>query len=138
MAEGSTPLSERTELARKLLRPIIVLIALHSFLVGLMLTFAPEWSSRFAGWVVVGPDFFPRQGGVFHLILAVAYVYEHFRHDGVFLLVLAKMTAMIFLVSSSITGEVPWAIPFSGVTDGMMGFVVLILYRHLATNNRRA
>ncbi len=130
-------MSERAEFARKLLRPIIVLIAVHSFLVGLMLTFAPEWSSRFAGWAVIGPDFFPRQGGVFHLILAVAYVYEHFRHGGVFLLVLAKTTAMIFLVSSSCTGEVPWAIPFSGVTDGMMGFVVLVLYR-LATSSRRA
>ena len=115
-------------LTARLLRPLIVLIALHSFLVGLMLVFAPKWASDFAGWTEIGPDFFLRQGGVFHIILAVTYLWEYSRTRGVFVLVLAKMTAMVFLLLASLSGEVPWAIPFSGVTDGAMGIFVLLLW----------
>ena len=119
----------RNSLADRLLLPLVVLIALHSFIVGVMLTFAPGWSARFAGWPDAGPDFFLRQGGVFHLILAVCYLYEHFRYRGVFILVLAKASALVFLVVVSLSGPVPWAVPFSGITDGAMGIAVYLLDR---------
>ena len=110
-------------------RPLVLLIALHSFVVGLMLLLAPVWSAQFAGWKATGPEFFLRQAGVFHLILAVGYVVEHFRAGGVILLVTAKTTAFVFLLVSAISPEVPWAIPFSGATDGMMGLAAFLVHR---------
>lgn len=121
--------SEMRGAAERLLRPLIILIALHSFAVGAMLTFAPAWSARFAGWPATGPLFFLRQGGVFHLILAACYLYEQFRYRGVFILVLAKSVAMVFLLTLSFSAAVPWAVPFSGVTDGAMGAAVYLLDR---------
>ncbi len=103
---------------------LVVLVALHSYAVGLMLLFASAWALSFGGWEEGGTLFFTRQGGVFHLIIATLYLYDYFRRDSILALVLAKAAAVIFLVAMSTRGE-PWLAPASAVADGLMLISVL-------------
>jgi len=107
---------------------LIVLIALHSVGVGVMLMVFPGWALRFAGWGDADPMFFPRQGGVFHVVVAVGYLIEYFRYRGVLLLVAAKGIALVFLLTVSLLTQVPWAVPFCGITDGLMGLVAWFVH----------
>lgn len=122
--------------ARRAERVLVVLVSLHSLLVAVALLAAPRAILAFGGWSAAadGDLFFPRQGGAFHLVLALAYLVEHFRHGGVTILVLAKTVAALFLLGSAAAagGGVAWAIPFSGATDLAMGIVVLLAHRRAA------
>ncbi|MGD2115461.1 MAG: hypothetical protein PVG07_10435 [Acidobacteriota bacterium] len=108
---------------------LVVLVIVHSVAVGLMLTFAPGWSTRFAGWPDAEPLFFPRQAGIFHFVVAFAYGYELIRLRGVTILVLTKAAACLFLVAATLFGESAWSVPFSGAADGMMGVAVLAIHQ---------
>ncbi len=109
--------------------PLVHLIALHSAIVGLLLLAVPEWSLRFAGWAGADPYFFPRQAGIFHFVVVIGYLGEWRRHRGVSLLVATKSIAFAFLIGAWLEGETPWSVPFSGVTDGLMGLVVALVHR---------
>jgi len=105
---------------------LVVAVAAHTVGVGAMLLLAPTWSCMaFGGWTSLGPLFFPRQSGVFHFVMAFAYLYEYFRHRDVTVMVVAKALAFLFLLSVTAFGGVPWVVPFSAVTDGLMGAAVL-------------
>lgn len=95
-------------------RVLIVLVALHSFMVGSMLLLAPQWALRFGGWNGIDPDFFGRQAGVFHFALATAYLLEYFRYRGVSVLLTAKSIAVVFLLGSWLAIPLPWAVLVSG------------------------
>ena len=104
-------------------------IALHSYGVGFILVLAPGWALRFAGWASLGPPFFPVQAGIFHLVLATGYLLEYRRHHGVSLLLVAKTTAFVFLMGATVLGGVPWAVPVSGMADGLMGLAAALVHR---------
>jgi len=106
------------------LRGLVLLISAHSLAVGAILMAVPEWAVRFAGWSGVDPLFFARQAGVFHVVLVSGYLIEYFRYRGVLLLVTAKAIALVFLVGLSLLEPTAWAVPFSGVADGVMGAAV--------------
>jgi hypothetical protein len=110
-------------------RTLIVLIALHSTVVGAMLFFAPQWAMRFAGWDHIEPAFFGLQAGVFHFVLATGYILEYWQHRGVSLLVAAKTIAFIFLTGATILDPLPWAVWASGILDGAMAIAVVVVHR---------
>ena len=110
-------------------RGLVVLIALHSFVVGLFLVLVPEWGARFGGFGAVSPLFFARQAGAFHFVAATAYLVEYFRYRGVLLLVITKSVAVVFLLMTSVLDTVPWVVPLSGVADGFMALAVVLLRR---------
>jgi hypothetical protein len=112
-------------------RVFVVLVALHTFAVGAGLFFVSEWALRFGGWQVIPPLFFPRQAGIFHFILAIAYLEEHRRWGGVSLIVLAKSFAVVFLVGAALFANVPWFVPVAGVGDGLMALVAWLLHRQV-------
>jgi hypothetical protein len=118
---------------RRLETILIALVTLHTLIVGSMLLFVPAWALAFGGWKG-GTDilFFPRQGGVFHYVVAFGYLYEYFRHRGVALLVAAKTIAFVFLMSLAVVETVPWAVPVSGVLDALMAMVVVLAHRRAA------
>ncbi len=116
-----------------LLRTLVLLIAAHSWGVGLSLMLIPGPITRFAGWIDVRPLFFPVQAGVFHLVLATGYVMEYFRHRTIQLLLVAKTTAFVFLIIATLITDVPWVIPFSGVADGLMGLVAWYAFRRYSS-----
>lgn len=131
---GSPPAARLARIERWL----VVLVAIHSLAVGAMLLVAPAWSVSFAGWEGVDSLFFPRQAGAFHFVVAFAYLYEHRRLGSVNLLVLTKAFACAFLLSAVALGEAAWSVPFSGVTDGLMGATVLAVHLRRIRLSRRA
>ena len=111
---------------------LIVLIVLHSCVIGALLLFATRFSLRFAGWDEIPPLFFPRQAGVFHFVVAAGYLAEYLRCRGVTLLLIAKCTAFCFLLAMTLLGPVPWAVSFSGALDGVMAATVYLVHRRMA------
>jgi len=97
----------------------VALVALHSLAIGIMLVFATPWVLQFAGWDEMAHMFFPRQSGAFHIILAAGYFWEFRAHRTIGLMLLAKGTAVVFLLVMSPWKEA-WSVPFSGVLDGLM------------------
>lgn len=106
----------------------VLLVSLHSLLIGIGLMVATDWILNFAGWGHVDHLFFPRQSGVFHVIVAAAYWWEHRRHGTIFLLVLAKCCAVVFLLVMSPWKEA-WSVPFSGIADGLMMVGMVVVHR---------
>ncbi len=110
-------------------RLLIVLVALHSAAVGAALSLFPRFALAFAGFGDAPSMFFPRQAGAFHLVLAFGYLAEHFRHGGIALLLFAKAAATVLLLSAAAASDAPWAVPFSGVGDALMGAAVWGVHR---------
>lgn len=105
----------------------LLLVVLHSYVVGALLLFFTAWTLGFAGWGEGGGLFFPRQSGAFHMVLATGYLWEYFRTGGITLLLLAKATAVIFLIALN-PWSTAWSIPFSGILDGLMLVGMVVLY----------
>ena len=116
-------------------RVLIILIALHSIVVGVMLLVFPEWAVEFAGWPGADPIFFIRQAGVFHFVLAAGYLVEYSRTQTITLLLIAKTTAFVFLVGGSLFGDTPWSVWFSGFADGAMALVAFLVHRGVARDS---
>jgi hypothetical protein len=110
-------------------RTLILLIALHSIVVGIMLMFFAEWAVGFAGWAGAEPIFFIWQAGAFHFVLATGYLVEYFRHRTITLLLIAKSIAFVFLLGGSLLAETPWSVWFSGLADGAMALVAFLVHR---------
>ena len=106
----------------------VVLVALHSFAIGTMLIFNTSWVLQFAGWEEISHLFFPRQSGAFHIILAAGYLWEFRAHGTIRLMLLAKGTAVVFLLIMSPWKEA-WSVPFSGVFDGLMLVGMAFIHR---------
>jgi hypothetical protein len=106
----------------------VFLVALHSFAIGIMLMFTTAWVLQFAGWDEVSHLFFPRQSGAFHVILAVGYFWEFRAHKTIKLMLLAKGTAVVFLLVMSPWKEA-WSVPFSGILDGLMLVGMAFIHR---------
>jgi hypothetical protein len=118
----------RTQFWRRLEGLGVFLVALHSFLIGVMLLFTTDWVLDFAGWTQVSHNFFPRQSGAFHIILALGYLWEYRAHQTIRLMLLAKTTAVVFLLIMSPWKEA-WSVPFSGIFDGLMLVGMAVLHR---------
>ncbi len=125
-------------LARRAEWWLVVLITLHTLAIGIGLLAAPEWALRFGGWVAIPPPFFPRQAGVFHLVLGTGYLLELVRLRGVTLLLVAKACGATFLIAATVFGSVPWFVTFAGVADGLMGLAVAALRLAISRAEARA
>ena len=114
----------------KVLSTVLWVVAAHSILMGFALITQPsvlmEWSGFKSGY----ERFFPAQGGVFHLLMAVAYSLGAINSQKYHLLivfsVMVKAAAMIFLLVYCFAVEFKWIILISGVTDGVMGAAIYI------------
>ena len=115
---------------------LVVLIALHSFVVAAFLLFLTRWGARFGGWPEVQPLFFARQAGVFHFVVGAAYLIEWFRYRGVAVLVTAKSIAVVFLLAMFLLDGGPWPLPLSAIGDGAMAAVAFAVDRRRSTSER--
>jgi len=118
-------------------RIFVILVAAHSFAIGLALLAVPEWGGRFGGFGRLEPLFFARQGGAFHVVVAIGYLVEHLRHRTITLLLLAKTLAVVFLVTCTVTSPVPWVVPMSAAGDGLMAVGALLIHRWSARVSSR-
>ncbi len=120
---------------KKLLIIILWLIGIHSFIIGLCLIFLPAVYMPLFGFELCEFVFFRAQGGIFHLIMSVIYVWAAIYIDKTNVLIkitlLAKTMALIFLLIYYIFVDPVITILLSGITDGLMAIVVLVLYLNI-------
>lgn len=114
----------------RLLGPFVWLVALHSYAVGLGLLLAPGLAVSIGGFPEPETLFFMHQGGVFHLVVATAYLLEYRRSGTATLMIVAKTVATVFLgLSWLLPAEAPWLVGVSALGDGAMGLAAWWLSR---------
>ena len=114
-----------------LLKWILWLVAIHSICFGISLVILPIPVIEFFGFHLT-EKFFADQGGVFHLVVAVAYIWAALDLENSYKLIVlsctAKFVATIFLLSYFFFVDHKWMVIFSGLADFLMGFAILVLY----------
>ncbi len=127
--------------ARKRLDLVLWLVAVHSAFVGLGLILMPASTMPFFGFEVTGEKFFALQGGVFHLVMAVAYALATIRAEryrGLILLaILAKFMATVFLFVYYLFVERIWTVLLSGAGDCLMGIAILVAFLNYRRGKKR-
>lgn len=118
--------------SRLRLSVLLWLLGIHSFVVGVGMILLPVSQMPFFGLAVVTEKFFPVQAGVFHFVLALAYILaaktlDRF-HGLVILTILAKFIATFFLFTYYFFIKQAWIILLSGVGDFLMGTLVLLAF----------
>lgn len=123
--------------SQSLLRVIIWLIAIHSFVAGILLIIlGPEQLSLFG--FDIQEKFFSTQGGVFHIVMSVAYVMgaETIGKSNqiITFAIIAKFMATIFLLSYFLFINQIWMVLISGIGDFLMGIVLLVVFLYYKKN----
>ena len=114
-----------------LLKWILWLVAIHSICFGISLVILPINIIELFGFHLT-EKFFADQGGVFHLVVAVAYIWAALDLKNSFKLIVlsctAKYVATIFLLSYFFFADHKFMVIFSGLADFLMGFTIMVLY----------
>ncbi len=117
--------------SRSLLVIFLHLVAIHSFFVGIGMIFLHIDIVNYFGFSLDNSRFFLTQGGIFHLVMSIAYIIGAKRIDSsfdfVYFSITAKFIATIFLFSYYLFSESILLILLSGVGDFLMGLCLLIL-----------
>lgn len=113
------------------LKLVLYGIALHSLLTGIVLFLQPGSFIAWGGWAEVSEPFFPAQGGVFHILMALLYA-KAARPDQERLwilpfIVIVKITAAVFLLGYYFLVHPIWVVLVSGVLDGAMAITLAAL-----------
>ena len=116
---------------QKTLSFLLWLIAVHSFFAGISIISLPENIFKLLGLNICTGDFFRYQGGVFHIVMSVAYAGAAFNlntnRNFAVLCIITKFSAAIFLFLFYFLISKIWIVIFSGIGDLLMGSLVLIL-----------
>lgn len=116
---------------KKLFVTIMLLVAIHSFVTGLLLITMPDSWFDFFGFNITN-RFFPTQGGVFHLVMVVIYMIVVFKPERSHLLILvslsAKLMATIYLLLYYFLAEGIITVLLSGIADFLMFLSIAITY----------
>lgn len=127
---------------RRRLSLILILVAIHSISVGIGLIVRPAELMQIFGFGKCYERFFPTQGGVFHIVMAVGYLMAAYNVDQYRCLtifsIIVKMMATIFLFAYFIVVEQIWLVLVSGISDCLMGIVIyLALLSYLKSFNKQ-
>lgn len=107
---------------------VILVVSAHSVIAGMCMLAAPEWMLKTVGWAYSGEIFWPRQAGLFLLILGIAYGASIWYRPMIWLLIGSKTSALVFLMSQAFwLGEAPRLTVPLGLVDGAMGLSVFVL-----------
>ena len=128
----------------RILQWFLWLIALHSIGFGIALIVLPISVIEFFGFHLV-EKFFAVQGGVFHIVVSLAYIMAALDlNRSAKLIVLsctAKFMATLFLLSYYFFVNHIFMVIFSGIADCLMGLAILftyMLYQHTKVANQIA
>ncbi len=115
------------------LRVLLWLVAAHSAVVGLGLILQPPALLARLGFTGPGDPFFPAQGGVFHIVMAVGYALAardiDARSSLVVFAVVVKVLATVFLVGYWLHDPRAAVVLLSGIGDGVMAVLLAAGYR---------
>lgn len=118
--------------SRLLLQWVLWLIAIHSICFGLALIIFPSGWISFFGFQLQ-EKFFADQGGVFHLIISLAYIMAALSPENsrklIILSCVTKFTAALFLFSYFLFDKPIFMVLVSGIGDLLMGLAILFSYR---------
>ena len=119
----------------QLFRITLLLIAIHSFIVGVALITLPFEILSWFGLTVDPYRFFSTQGGVFHIVMSIAYLLaarDPMRERSLLIFIItAKWIAFFFLMIYFLFAEMVPTIALSAVGDGAMGVVVFVFFLEL-------
>lgn len=114
----------------------MILVALHSFSVGLGLIIIPFGYFGFFGFEGYAGNFFKIQGGVFHIVMCGAYIPAAINPARNILLlrysIFAKFTATLFLFTYCLFVEPVWMVLVSGGMDFFMGILLVWFNRRFS------
>ncbi len=121
----------------KIIRVFLILVAIHSFVVGInLISFPSEWMQKF-GFNLINESFFKAQGGVFHIVMTVAYLLSAWKPIEYKILIIfavtAKFIATIFLITYFFVNGNTTVILLSAISDFFMGIILLYLFFKLKT-----
>ena len=116
---------------RKILQWFLWLIAIHSIGFGIALVVLPIPVIEFFGFQLE-EKFFAVQGGVFHIVVSLAYIMAALDLDNAKKLIVlsctAKFMATLFLLTYYFFVSRIFMVIFSGIADFLMGLAILITY----------
>ena len=119
----------------KLLKIFLILVAIHSFCVGLGLILIPLDYFDLFGFHGYNGNFFKIQAGVFHIVMCGAYVSAARDPVGnqvmIRFSIFAKMIATVFLISYALIIDMVWMVLASGIFDFVMGLVLILFLKGL-------
>lgn len=122
----------------KILSVFLWLVAVHSFLVGIGLIVLPSSAFEYFGFNPTFERFFSTQGGVFHIAMSVGYAmagYDKIKYKQLIVFsIIVKFIATVFLISYFLIISSQWLILMSGISDFLMGIIILYLYLVLNRN----
>jgi len=114
---------------------LLYLIAAHSFFVGIALIVLPFGILSWFGFTVDPYRFFSTQGGVFHVVMTIAYILAARKpleeKSLIIFIILAKWIAFFFLGFYFLFSEMVPVIAISAVSDGLMGLLVMVFFLEL-------
>jgi len=115
-------------MGKKHLQIFLYLVALHSFAVFLGLVCMPSSLFQQFGYHAISEPFFRIQGGVFHLVMVMAYLAAARDPIGNQAMVSfsfrAKFLATLFLINYFIFIDRIWVVLLSGLGDFIMGAAI--------------
>ena len=112
---------------------ILWVTCVHSAAVGIGLILLPASAFAYFGFHPYTERFFPIQGGVFHIVMAIAYglaARSHGKHHALIAFIIsAKLLATVFLITYYIFVDRVWMLLLSSAGDGTLGLFILATYR---------
>ncbi len=109
---------------------VLFLIAIHSFLVGVGLIIRPAMLMKLLGFGLCYERFFPTQGGVFHIAMAIGYTMAALKVDKyrclIHFSIIVKSVAALYLFIYYFIMNSLWIILVSGIGDGLMALVIFL------------
>jgi hypothetical protein len=117
----------------KILALLVMLVALHSLLLGIFIYFFTDLFYQLFFHTRVENIFYVRQAGLFLFCLGLFYVSIlsniKQRHPLITVLIATKFLAVVFLISNARFTSVPTMILLAAVGDGSMALLLALLYR---------
>ena len=111
-----------------LLALAVSLVAAHSTVLGITLIAAPATLLSFFGWSIDCHSFFLQQAGLFHILLGAFYAIEFFAYSRVRMLLIAKVSAVLFLSAQYVWSVREPGVLLSNCVDAGMAIVVGVLW----------
>lgn len=125
----------KAESAAKYLKYFLILVSLHSLAVGAGLIILPGEMMKDFGYGTIDENFFRVQGGVFHIVMVVAYMMAALKleKNGCMtkFAIIAKFMAAVFLFAYYFFVDPIIVVLLSGVGDLLMAVIILYLYQLL-------
>jgi len=117
----------------KYLSVLLWLVAIHSIIVGICLLIIPSSFLNYFNLQEYKENFFQAQGGAFHLGVSIAYcmaaVNPNRSAQLIKFIIYLKLLAFVFLTTYFFFVLQSWLILVSGIGDGLMGILILVLFK---------